>query len=144
MKVPIFSLTLLLLISCNQLNPGDDKKIEKTQFKINISDNLDIYGKWSMCSTFGNGVMTQFNVCPLVYFNSNGSGTVSKNSSTTEKFNWTLKKGILTIKNTIKFPNTTFSDSIYFASINKQNKNVDIVIHQLKNDYSYFLSRQNE
>jgi hypothetical protein len=130
----------MLIISCNQHNSSVDKKIEKTQYDIKISDNVDIYGKWTMCSVFGNGIITQYNVCPKVFFNSNGSGSVGDNLITGEYFNWTLKNGTLTIKHTNKISNVTFRDSIYSVIINKHDKNKDLTITQPQKDYIYYLS----
>jgi hypothetical protein len=129
----------LLVFSCYN-NPKVDKEDKKPQNDRKISDNIDLYGMWSLCSIYENGVMTQFNICPKVFLNSNGSGSVGNEMLMSEYFNWTLKKDILTIKHTNIFnSNFTFNDSTYFVSINKQISKIDLVIRGKGNDCTYYL-----
>ena len=56
----IFLLTLsLLLYSCNQKTSSKDKELPDFLKDIYVTDNTDIIGSWTMCSTFGDGTMIQ-------------------------------------------------------------------------------------
>jgi hypothetical protein len=138
----IFLLTLsLLLYSCNQKTSSKDKELPDFLKDIYVTDNTDIIGSWTMCSTFGDGTMIQFNVCPTVSFFNNGTGYMGNESIPAEQFTWTLTKGALKILYKDKISNSTFSDTFYNAIITKQNDLQNLIISQTKNDNTFYLSK---
>ena len=138
----IFFLTLsLLLFSCNQKTSTEDKELPDFVKDVYVTDNTEIIGSWTMCSASGNGMMTQYNVCPTVSFLNNGSGFVGNSSALSERFSWTLTKGALTIYNKDTISNSTFSDTFYNAIISKQNDRLNLTISQTKNNNAFYLSK---
>ena len=108
---------------------------------ISFTDNTEILGNWTMCSSSGNGMMTQLNVCPTISFLANGSGFVGNSALSADRFTWTLEKGKLNILANDKVSNATFSDTFYFAKITTENNLMNLVISATKNDSQFFLSR---
>ncbi len=138
----IFLLTLsFLLYSCNQKTPSKDKELPDFLKDIYVTDNTDIIGSWTMCSTFEDGMMIQFNVCPTVSFLNNGTGYIGNASIPAEQFTWTLKKGALKILYKDKISNSTFSDTFYNAIVAKLNDQQNLIISQTKNDDRFYLSK---
>ncbi len=141
MKTIFLLLFIVTIISCKSDTTKNDKQNQALLADIKITDDTDIYGSWSMCSTSGNGSMTQYNVCPTVSFNHNGTGTVGNVSAILENFNWTLNKGVLTILFGRQSLQRTFPDTTYIAFIGKKNNNFNLTIRQQKLGYDYYLSR---
>ena len=130
------SFSILAFISCNSNTPDQNKAVNTTPIDLRITDNMDILGNWSMCSTSSNGSMIQYNVCPTVAFRFDGTG-----SANTENFSWSFKKGNLNILYANKDSNITFPDTTYFGTINKQDNIMNLTIQQLKGDSKYYLSK---
>ena len=141
MKNIFFSFLVLYLFSCNQDTVSNDKGVSENFNNISFTDNLQILGNWTMCSSSKNGMMTQFNVCPTISFLANGSGFVGNSAITTDRFSWTLEKGKLSIFPNGKASNATFSDTFYFARINIENKLSNLLISATKTDSQYYLSK---
>jgi hypothetical protein len=141
MKTIIASIFFLLLFSCNQPTSNNDKILEEKSTNLYVSDNTEIIGSWTMCSSFGNGIMTQYNVCPTVSFLNNGTGYVGNSSILADHFRWTLKKRALNIYYKDMVSNSTFSDTFYNTIISKQNDRLYLVISQTKKDYAFYLSK---
>ena len=137
----LFLLTISwLLFSCNQRTSNEDNALPEFAKDIYVTDNIEIIGSWRMCSASGNGMMTQYNVCPTVSFLNNGSGFVGTSTVFSERFSWTMKKGVLSILYD-KTLNSTFPDTVYNAIINKQNQQTNLVISQPKKDNVFYLSK---
>lgn len=113
----------------NQNNPTDST----------VSGTKNIFGKWTMCSTYAEGMVTQFNVCPAVRFNNNGTGNLELNGGIAESFTWTLKTPGLKIFYNNPNPNLTFPDTFYYAGFNKTEEGIKLTLTH--NDRSYYLSR---
>ena len=141
MKTIFLSFLSLLLFACNQDTSSKDKEVSGDSKNISFTDNLEILGNWTMCSSSGNGMMTQFNVCPTISFLVNGSGFVGNSALSADRFTWSLEKGKLNILPNDKVSNATFSDTFYFAKISTENNMKNLVISATKNDSQYFLSR---
>ena len=141
MKTIFASILSLFLFSCNQETPTNEKKQQEKSTNLHVTDNKEIIGNWTMCSASGNGMMTQYNVCPTVSFLNNGTGYVGNSSILAEYFSWTLKKRALSIycKDTIY--NSTFFDTFYNVIISKQSDRLNLVISQTKKDYAFYLSK---
>ncbi len=135
----LFSICVLAIISCNENASRSEKEILLDSFKN--TDNKNILGNWVMCSTSGNGIMTQLNVCPTISFKNDGTGSVANSSMLFENFNWSFKKGILTILYYGGSSAKTFEDTNYYAIIKKLNNEMDLTIREQKKDYSFYLSR---
>lgn len=131
----------LLLFSCNQETASKDKEVSENLNNISFTDNLQILGNWTMCSSSGNGMMTEFNVCPTISFLANGSGLVGNSAITTDRFSWKFKKGKLNILPNDKGSNATFSDTFYFARITMEKDLRSLIISATKNDGQYYLSK---
>ncbi len=131
----------LTLFSCNQDTASSEKKLPGNLKFVSSTDNVEILGNWTMCSTYGNGMMEQFNVCPTISFLANGSGFVGNSSLTTDRFSWTFEKGKLNIFTNDKTSVTTFSDTFYFARISTKNNLKKLVISATKNDIQFYLSK---
>lgn len=132
---------VLFILSYNQYITSKDKEIPEDLTNISFTDNMQILGNWTMCSSFGNGMMTQLNVCPTISFLANGSGFVGNSSITTDRFSWTLEKGKLNILPINKNSNAVFADTFYFARITVENKLSNLLISTAKNDSQYYLSK---
>ena len=141
MKTLLLSFLSLVLFSCNQDTSQNDNVLSGNLKNISFTDNAEILGNWTMCSSFGNGIMTQFNVCPRVSFLANDSGFVGSSALSTERFSWTFEKGKLNIFPNGKASEATFSDTFYFARIKTENNLRNLVISSTKNDSQLYLSR---
>ena len=141
MKTILLPFLSLILFSCIQHATPKDNELTGYLKNISFSDNTEILGNWSMCSSSGNGMMTQFNVCPTISFLANGSGFVGSLPLSTNRFSWTFEKGKLNIFPNNKVSNATFSDTFYFAKIKTENNLRNLVISATKNDSQFFLSR---
>ena len=137
-KLIFIGASLMALLSCNQ-NSYEKQVLPNYLKDINISDNQNIFGEWTMCSNVSGGKMTQMNVCPIIVFKLNGMGSVEHNSVTSENFMWTLKKNNLKIIDGYKNSNSIFQDTSYYVSFYKEKDGIDLIIHH--NDDSYNLSK---
>ena len=134
------SITLLLIMAITSCNSDSENKTNPTGIvELNVSNNKNIFGTWSMCASYGNGTMVQFNTCPTIVFNKTGTGFVARNSIISENFTWTLKEPHLKILYINKGPDCTFPDTNYYADINKKIEGVDLILRH--NDHSYYLSK---
>ena len=140
MKIISITILSLFLFSCNQDNSTNDEDVPEFYKDIYVTDNTEIIGGWKMCSTYGNGMMTQYNVCLTISFLNNGSGYVENPSTSSERFRWTLKKGVLNILYD-KATTPTFPATLYNAIINKQNQQMNLVLSQTKKDNVFYLSK---
>lgn len=131
----------ILLFSCNQDTASKDKELPGNLTNISFTDNAQILGNWTMCSSSGNGMMTQFNVCPTISFLPTGSGSVGISAITTGRFSWKFEKGKLNIIPNDNASNATFSDTFYFAKIIMEKELTSLVISATKNDSQYYLSK---
>ena len=128
---------MLTLISCNH---DSENKTNQSNFNtLNISNNQDIFGTWSMCATYGNGTMVQFNTCPTIVFKNTGTGFIERNSIISENFSWSLKEPHLKILYVNKGSDCTFPDTNYYADFSKKIDGVDLILKH--NDQSYYLSK---
>ena len=141
MKNILFVLLGLLLFSCNQDSASKDKEVSENPKNISFTDNVQILGSWTMCSSSGNGMMTQFNVCPTISFLENGSGFVGNSSIAIDRFSWKFEKGKLNILTNGKASNATFPDTFYFARITMEKNLRNLVISTKKNDSQFYLSK---
>ena len=138
MKQFYFLIYILFTFSCNQ-NKSKTEITSLNLLAIKITDDADIFGKWTMCTTSGNGYMTQKNVCPVIMFNQNGTGVVD--NSSIGNFSWTLRDKKLHILCFDQKSNCTFPDTNYIAIFNKTENGVELTINQNEKDYSYYLAR---
>lgn len=138
MKILFLALLSLSAFSCNQ-------KSSKTQENMNnpispkIADNSIITGNWTMCSTLGDGMVTQMNVCTEVVFKPDGTGFVQKPSLMVENFKWVFNKPELNIFYSEKKITTTFPDTTYYVKFSKRADRADLTLTH--KGQSYFLSR---
>ena len=66
---PIFtSILILFLFSCAQETSSNDKNTQEKPTNLYVTDNKEIIGNWTMCSSFGNDMMTQFMFVPRLHF----------------------------------------------------------------------------
>jgi hypothetical protein len=139
-----YFLTLIITISlaaCNQNNKhNSDIEMKRVLIDTSITDNKDIIGQWTMCSTSGNGVMTNYNVCPKVLFSIYRTGSITF-SGRVENFGWTLKKNALTISNMVKNSDNTFLDTTYIVSFSKEKNSIGLQIRNITNDGVFYLSK---
>lgn len=131
----------IFLFSCNQDTTSKDKKFYENLTNISFTDNAQILGNWTMCTSSENGMMTQFNVCPTISFLVNGSGFVGNSAITTDRFSWKFEKGKLNIIPNDKVSTATFLDTFYFAKITMEKELLSLVISATKNDSQYYLSK---
>jgi hypothetical protein len=143
MKRVLIFLCVLTIISCNRQKSSLESKGNETLIDLRNTDNPSICGKWSLCSSYENGFSMQYNVCPIVIFKYDGTGTVSNPSLETENFVWKLKEGFLSILYTTKSTSYTFPDTVYQASISNPSENEDLLIIKSKHDYELYLSKKN-
>jgi hypothetical protein len=127
---------MITLFSCKSRTP--DKQVSQVSFKDKVSDNQNIFGKWTMCATSSNGTMIQMNVCPTIMFDSTGMG-YDGDAVFGKPFSWTLKERQLKIIYSNKNSSPTFPDTSYFVSFNKQPEGIDLIIQH--NNESYYLSK---
>jgi hypothetical protein len=136
-------LGFLTIISCNRQTSSVESKRDETFIDYRNTDNPGICGKWSLCSGSENGFSMQYNICPIVIFKYDGTGTVSNPSLEIENFVWKLKEGNLSILYTTKSTSYTFPDTVYQASFCKPSEEEDLLIIKSKHDYELYLSRNN-
>jgi hypothetical protein len=141
MKICFIYLFSLLLFSCNQRSPTNNADVTDGFKDIYVTDNAEIIGSWTMCSAFENSILTQYNVCPNVSFLNNGSGYVGNTSTPSERFGWTLKKGVLNILYDTHSTNSTFPDTSYNAIIKKQDQQSNLIISHPKKNNVFYLSQ---
>jgi len=102
-------------------------------------DNKEILDSWAMCATSNNGMMYQMNSCPTITFTKRGTGYVVKSTLITESFTWTLDKESMKIIYKTNSTNSTFPDTFYYASFNREKELVNLTLRH--NDNFFYLSR---
>ncbi len=128
---------IFLVISCEEEPSKTKADIESSRRAI--SDNKDIFGSWTMCSTSDGYNMIQMNTCPIVRFNFNGTGSVEKNSLNVENFIWSLKSPGLIITYNDAPQNLTFADTFYYVSFDKRKDKFYLMLRH--NEQSYYMSK---
>ena len=128
-------------MSCNQDNKvkPDNKNGQLISNDWNPYSSL-LLGQWSICSTVSeDGWTTQYNVCPKIIFNSNGTADLSVG----ESIKWKVEKDTLYIS-PFSIVNKDFSS--FFADfkylIVKSEDITSIQIQQIEKKYFYNLSKQ--
>jgi hypothetical protein len=94
-----------------------------------------------MCSTYSNGLMTSYNVCPKVLFSIYGKGSIMFSSGQPESFSWSLKNGALKISNMLRNSKNTFLDTTYAISIHKEKNSFALQIRDVTNNDIFYLSK---
>jgi hypothetical protein len=127
-----------VLVSCNQ--KSSNTKANQNNFtEATTTDNKDIFGTWTMCSSSDKDAMIQMNTCPIIVFKNNGRGFVQINLLITENFDWTLEKRSMKIIYANKNATLIFPDTNYYADFNKQKGRIDLMLRH--NDNIYYLSK---
>lgn len=137
MKQLLISIFILTITSCDQNTPEKTSSTNSNAPDLRITDDLDILGKWSMCHTFSNGILTSYNVCPIVSFNFDGTGDV--NSS--EKFRWTFRKGLLIFIYSPKGSASTFGDGSYTGTFTKRDGYLELLLRDTQNGAEFYLGK---
>jgi hypothetical protein len=123
---------MVTLTACNENEKYHSDKRASTSMTIPvITDDENIIGQWTMCSTSGNGFVTNYNVCPTVTFTTHGTAFINFPSGTVESFSWTLKNKALTISHVARSSDNIFSDTTYVASIGQENGSLDLHIRHI-------------
>ena len=127
------------LLACNRTHNAS-KDLYKLDLTFSSSDNIKIFGTWSMCSISNGYNMMQMNLCPSVTFFRNGLGQVSINGLPSESFRWNLKSSHLEIISNLGNNIQTFADTNYLVKFNSiDSSRMELVIsHNLS---SYYLSK---
>lgn len=141
MRITLATMLILLLTTCNEEIPANQEEPTLLQRTTDITDNTVIVGSWTMCSSSENGMMIQYNVCPIVIFKSDGTGSVGNEYASREGFKWKFQKGHLDISYGAATSNKTFSDTSYIAGLKIKNNGADLTIRQSQKDCSFYLSR---
>jgi hypothetical protein len=138
----IFTL-IISLYACNEnnrLNNNSNNQAENTiQF---TTADLRIVGRWSMCAESGDGEVFQYNACPTVIFNSDGSGSIIRTNRTLETFSWNLADKSLNIYYSKASGNEMFSDTNYMAILKQDKSGIKLEIRQPKEDHTLYLERE--
>ena len=132
MKQIFIILSIVLYVSCN----SNSKEVSITNNKLDHNEMLD---SWAMCATSNNGIMNQMNVCPIITFMKNGTGYVVKNTIVTESFSWTLNKEQMEIIYKNNSANSTFPDTFFYASFNREKDIINLTLRH--NDNFFYLSK---
>ena len=142
MKYLAFLILVISSHACNDNGKTDANGIDQSAETIKfITDNSNIVGHWSLCAEFVGGQVTQYNVCPTVIFNSNGTGSKINPNGFPEPFSWTLNGKSLKISYSMINGNKTFPDTNYIAIIKQDTIGIELEIHQPKRDYTLYLRR---
>ncbi len=141
MKYFFLSFLSFFIITCNVDTSKEQNKNSSGQKNISFTDNLKIVDNWTMCSSSGNEMMEQYNICPTISFLANGTGFVYKSGITTDRFSWTLKKNNLNIFPNDIFSKSTFYDTFYLTRITREKDLKKLVISSTKNDNQFYLSK---
>lgn len=139
MKIILFLIFIQFVFSCNQ-NKTRREIIASDLLNTKISDNINIFGSWAMCSMVSDGSMIQWNECVRVIFNQNGTGSI--NNTSFASFRWTLKDKELRILFFGENSRTVFPDTNYLTIFNKTNIGTELVLSLEKNNTSYYLTRK--
>ena len=135
---------IILFFACNA-NGKNENDVSQTGHKIkSITDDSRIIGNWSMCASFGDGQMVQYNVCPTIIFNSNGTGSKTTPNSLPELFTWTLKNKQLKLLCKNPMPDDTFSDTIYIVIFEQNQNRTELEIFQKEKNYTLYLAKQKD
>ena len=127
-----------MIVSCNQ-DTANTKTNQNNSIDLEISDNKDIFGGWSMCAISDNDMMIQMNTCKTIILKPNGTGYIENNSLIIETFEWTLKNLGLKIIYGNKPLNSTFPDTTYYTYFTKQKDRIDLILRH--KGQSYYLSK---
>ena len=93
-----------------------------------------------MYASVEDGLSSQYNVCPTVEFNFDGTGLVN-GSLKPELFYWYLRSNELKIRHNAKSVNTWFNDTTYTPIFKKHENRIDLTIVQTKGKNSFYLSK---
>lgn len=140
----VFAILLILMTSCNaNTNPANEGFPQTAAAIEAITDDSAILGHWTMCAEFGNGEMIQYNMCPTINFNKDGSGskTAPDPNGLPEFFNWTLQNNQLKIVYRYANHYNSFRDTNYLAVFHKNSTPVELEIRQFKKGYIFYLGK---
>jgi hypothetical protein len=143
MKLITGLVLIFIIYSCRENNkPRDiDSKLADA-ITNSVADYSNILGQWSMCVESCVGQAVQYNVCPIITFNSNGSGTKITSSNKTENFTWVLRNKLLEITYVTETSYKTFPDTNYIVTFKEGSENNELEIRQEQKDCSFYLSRR--
>lgn len=136
-------LSIFIIYSCRENNKPRDIDTKLANTIINsVADYSNILGQWRMCTESCGGQMTQYNVCPIITFNSNGSGTRITSGNETENFTWILRNKSLEFTYVTGTSYKTFPDTNYIVTFKEGSENNELEIRQEKKNCSFYLGRK--
>ena len=137
MRSLFLTVAILTVCSCSFKDSDKSNSIELNQ--TNISDNQDIFGNWVMCATSDGKTMTQMNVCPIISFESSGTGYVKNGTIISNIFTWNLRRNRLEITEINDNSDPFFLQKTYNTIFQKLQNKINL---QLQNDsVSLYLTR---
>ena len=135
---------IFIISSCGRGNKPDDINAEQTTSLINsFSDYSNIAGQWSMCSELKDLKVIQYNVCPIITFNTDGTGSVKTTELETDIFTWTLSNLKLIIKSENYKSNKIFQATNYSIIFKPGLGNKELELRHKTKDISFYLTKQN-
>ena len=143
MKLLILFAIISTIYSCSgNTNQKDNNSFKGKPIILLTTDDKDILGNWSMCSESGGGQQIQYNVCPTIIFNLDGTGSKVTAQGLPENFNWTLKNRLLKVHYSRPNSGNTFSDTNYVALFNKHVNPIELEISQDSLKYTFYLAKK--
>ena len=131
----------ILIISIHACKENNNNNQPGRTIKF-ITADLRIVGRWNMCAESGDGEVFQYNVCPTVIFNSDGSGSIISAGRILETFSWYLADKSLKINYSKMSGNEMFPDTNYIATLKQDKSGIKLEILQPKEDHTLYLERE--
>lgn len=140
MKSYLLITLLPFFIVCNKKTKSEKDNINQPDWDVkSLKDYTTILGPWGICSENIKGQVIYYNVCPSIFFSSDGSGSKTNSDGVAETFWWSLKNKSLTISYNTTIPNRTFPDTNYITIFKEEGLALEIL--QEKKDCSFYLTK---
>ncbi|MBN8673223.1 MAG: hypothetical protein J0L56_03755 [Chitinophagales bacterium] len=137
MKYILVTILGFIVFSCKQNTKPEGLSAEENE----------ICGGWSMCAYLSGETVIQSNVCKGIFFNTDGSGSISlqnDGSPVKQLFNWKLNKNLLTLTYYGLDINKALPDSDYIFLQNQEDNSQNMNIHSTDGFSAFYLSRSSK
>ncbi|WP_281323309.1 hypothetical protein [Flavobacterium aestivum] len=142
MKIKIILLSILINFSCYKQSEKVEKNIKDNVVNQNKTDNK-ISGTWQMCKSIDKGTEIAYNVCPIITFFSDGTGTIETADKKKSQFTYSQNDNKIDFTFASKIDlERFFSNITRFEYIIEKKKYIE-TLTLIHGDYQWILSREN-
>jgi hypothetical protein len=138
----LYYLPLALLVFCSCSFYDNNENTEELITTQNAEMNYSLLGQWNCCKVVIDELESNYNVCPIFFFNPKGSGSVSySNKKSVDSFKWNQKNNHVYIEFTSE-KSSIFKTGTFQVIWLNNNKEIKLQMTDSKGSFLLYLRRE--